>query len=287
MIITLTTIILSTLSYRFSQTRNEHPIRLTEGNDTDTQCTCTTVPQDTLQLHKYIQTRFNSLQIQLYCGAGQWHRIAFLNMTDPSQQCPSAWREYNTSGIRACGRPYSTNGSCLGVTYGTESMTYSRVCGQVIGYQIGSPDAFNKRLFLNPENIDMDGINISWLGVPHHHIWSYVGGLSENSSLHSGSNCPCALISGPYRPPSYMDNNYHCESGNPIESFEYNQVFSKDAIWDGKKCEGTCCIGAKSPPWFSVQFPAPTTEMIEVSICADESTDNEDTLIELLEIYVQ
>ena len=42
-----------------------------------------------------------------------------------------------------------------------------------------------------------------------------------------------------------------------------------------------------SPPWFSVQLPAPTTEMIEVSICADESTDNEDTPIELLEIYVQ
>ena len=41
------------------------------------------------------------------------------------------------------------------------------------------------------------------------------------------------------------------------------------------------------PPWFSVQLPAPTTDMIEVSICADESTDNEDTPIELLEIYVQ
>ena len=112
--ITLTAIILSALSYRFSQTRNEHPIQLTEGNDTIVLCNI--VPQDTLQLHKYIQTQLDSLQIQLYCGAGQWHRIAFLNMTDPSQQCPSAWREYNTSGVRACGRPYSTEGSCLGVT---------------------------------------------------------------------------------------------------------------------------------------------------------------------------
>ena len=27
------------------------------------------------------------------CGAGLWHRVAYLNMSDPSQQCPSAWRE--------------------------------------------------------------------------------------------------------------------------------------------------------------------------------------------------
>jgi hypothetical protein len=53
------------------------------------------------------------------------------------------------------------------------------------------------------------------------------------------------------------------------------------------QCEGTCCNGTNSPPWFTVQLPAPTTDVIEVSICADESIDTEDTPIELLEIYVQ
>ena len=51
--------------------------------------------------------------------------------------------------------------------------------------------------------------------------------------------------------------------------------------------EGACCNSTMSPPWFSVQLPAPTTEVIEVSICGDESTDNEDTTIKLLEINVQ
>ena len=41
------------------------------------------------------------------------------------------------------------------------------------------------------------------------------------------------------------------------------------------------------PPWFSVQLPAPMNDMIEVRICADESTDNEDTPVELVEIYLQ
>ena len=263
--ITLTATIFSALSYGLSQANNE--------------------PFTGFQLDESIQKKLTGLQIQLYCGAGQWHRIAFLNMTDPSQQCPSAWREYNTSGVRACGRKYSTEGSCSSSTYKADSVPYRRVCGQVIGYQVGSPDAFNEHRFLN--HIDMDGINITHVGIPYYHIWSFVGGLTENSSLHRRSSCPCSSISDPYRPPPYTDNNYHCESGNPTESFENNQVFSSDPIWDGKKCEGTCCIGAKNPPWFSVQLPAPTTDMIEVSICADESTDNEDTPIELLEIYIQ
>ena len=39
--------------------------------------------------------------------------------------------------------------------------------------------------------------------------------------------------------------------------------------------------------WFSVQLPAPTTDMIEVSICCDQDTMDEDTPVELIEIYMQ
>ena len=67
----------------------------------------------------------------------------------------------------------------------------------------------------------------------------------------------------------------------------HNQIFNNDPLWDGQQCEGTCCTGTNSPPWFSVQLPAPTTDTIEVSICADEGTYNEDTPVQLLEIYVQ
>ena len=46
---------------------------------------------------------------RLHCGDGLWHRIAHLNMSNPSQKCPPAWREYNgTSNIRVCGRPDHT-----------------------------------------------------------------------------------------------------------------------------------------------------------------------------------
>ena len=65
------------------------------------------------------------------------------------------------------------------------------------------------------------------------------------------------------------------------------QIFTSDRLWDGEQCEGTCCSGTRFPLWFSVQLPTLTSDRIEVRICADESTSNEDVLIELLEIFVQ
>ena len=62
-----------------------------------------------------------------------------------------------------------------------------------------------------------------------------------------------------------------------------NQLYASDPLWDGYQCEqvNTCCPGA---PWFSVQFPAYTSDSIEMRICGDESTANENTPISLLEI---
>ena len=83
----------------------------------------------------------DTLQLQYQCGGGTWYHIAHLNMSDPSQQCPPAWRNYNTSGVRACGRPSTFGESCSSTTY-TTGRLYSKVCGRVIGYQVVSPDAF-------------------------------------------------------------------------------------------------------------------------------------------------
>ena len=203
-------------------------------------------------------------------------------MTDPSQQCPSAWREYNTSGVKACGRPFTSTGSCAAVFYLTNRQ-YSRVCGRIIGYQVASPDAFNS-------NRDLDGIIVSH-GTKHDYIWSFVGGLTENSSHHTANNCPCSA-GGETAPPTFIGDNYYCESGNPMDTFKTGgQLYSNDKLWDGKQCagEGICCTGNhnNSLPWFHVELPTPTTDTIEVSICCDQSTTDEDTPVELIEIYVQ
>ena len=128
----------------------------------------------------------------------------------------------------------------------------------------------------------LDGVSITY-GQPRKHIWSYVAGASENGASNS---CPCSPMKGE-NPQSFVDDNYYCESGNPTNRDMLGILFIDDKLWDGKQCEGTCCTDSKSPPWFSVRLPNPTTESIEVRICCDQGTGNEDTPIELLEIYVQ
>ena len=73
------------------------------------------------------------------CSAGVWMRVANLDMTDPNQQCPSGFRDV-TFPRCSCGRPFSTR--CISTTFPVNGVEYSRVCGRIIGYQYGSPNAF-------------------------------------------------------------------------------------------------------------------------------------------------
>ena len=103
---------------------------------------------------------FSGLSSVSECGDGLWYRVAYLNMTDPSQQCPPAWREYSTSGVRACGRPASNGGSRPATLYPTNRQ-YSRVCGRVIGFQVGSPDGFSRYYARSLDQGYMDGVSIT------------------------------------------------------------------------------------------------------------------------------
>ena len=80
------------------------------------------------QIRNYVRSFMANYQSTVeHCGPGMWHRIAYLNMSDPSQQCPSNWRYLydNPSGVRACGR---FGIGCPGVFYPVTHQ-YSRVCG--------------------------------------------------------------------------------------------------------------------------------------------------------------
>ena len=119
--------------------------------------------------------------------------ISLHQMSDPSHQCPSVWRKYDESGVRACGRPTTTAG-CASIQYISSYQQYSRMCGRVIGYQFASPDAF-KQNSPNGNDINLDGINIT-RGANRTHIWSYVAGINQNLSLQSTAKCPCSSENG-------------------------------------------------------------------------------------------
>ena len=218
------------------------------------------------------------------CGAGEWIRVAYLNMKDPSQTCPPAWREITNNGVRVCGRPSSSNDMCHGTFYSSGGRTFTKVCGRVIGYQIGHPDAFHNFDSINTAYVE--GVSITHGIFARAHIWTYAADTSETSSHRA---CPCDSGSSS-SPPSFVGNNYYCESGNKNSSFTNYFLYADDPLWDGEDCstEGTCCSGINGqfPPWFTVPLNNPTNDNIEVRICADFDT-SEDTPIELLEIYIQ
>ena len=206
-------------------------------------------------------------------------------MSDPSQQCPSVWQEITTP-HRVCGRR-STSASCEGLTYSTGGEQYDQVCGRIIGYQSGTPDAFA----FTRQSVDsyyMDGISVTHGSPRQHHIRSFVGGLNEVTTL-PASTCPCVDGStSQTRIPSFVGQNYFCETG--ITSGQRLGYFypNGDPLWDGQGCGPTSsCCTFNSPPWFNVQLSSPTTDDIEVRICGNEGIGNEDTPIQLIELYVK
>ena len=108
------------------------------------------------------------LQVFSCGGSTGWRRVAYLNMSAPSQHCPSVWQEITTP-HRVCGRR-STGPSCEGLNYATGGEQYDQVCGRIISYQIGTPDTFTRRNISINSNY-MDGVSTTHR-FPRQHIWS-------------------------------------------------------------------------------------------------------------------
>ena len=221
-------------------------------------------------------------------GEGGWTRVAYLNMSDPSQQCPTDFQLYDVNGVRACGRQHSLIGTCHSVTYSTNGISYSEVCGRVIGYQVGSTDGVVPQE-LNPtiDSSYVEGVSITHRS-PRQHIWTMMAGLREvGSSDTLGWECPCN-IDITINVPSFIGDNYFCESGNPFSSINYD-FLDDDPLWDGEGCggnEGPCC-NVPGIPWFFKVLNSSTTDDIELRVCGDQGSNQEDAPVSLYEIYVK
>ena len=217
-------------------------------------------------------------------GSTGWRRVAYLNMSDPSQQCPSVWREYTTP-FRVCGRRSFTT-SCKGLNYITGSEQYHQVCGRIIGYQLGSPESFLLSRGHSINSVYVEGVSVTH-GSPRQHIWTFACGVDEGT-CYTG-NCPCVAGSHIGSIPSFVGQNYFCETGLTQWPRTYGVLYSDgDPLWDGQGCGPTSsCCTFNSPPWFDVTLSSPTTDDIEVRICENQGSNDIDTPIQLTELYVK
>ena len=219
------------------------------------------------------------------CGGSGWRRVVYLNMSDPSQQCPSVWQEITTP-HRVCGRRSSSAG-CEGLTYSTGSEQYDQVCGRIIGYQIGTPTSF-RGSSLSINNVYVDGISVTH-GSPRQHIWTFAAGIDEQTTY---SCCTCPCIAGSTNGnniPTFVGQNYFCETGLTRWNGTSGVFWlDGDPLWDGQGCGPTSsCCTFNSPPWFNVTLPSTTTDDIEVRICDNERIQNDDIPIQLVELYAK
>ena len=236
----------------------------------------------------YGDARLVYCHMDTLCGkGGGWRRIASLNMTNPNEKCPTQFRLYSQGGVRACGRPVTSSGSCVGITFPSRDIKYSQVCGKVIGYQYNSPDG--AEAYFASKNVNspyIDGISLTH-GSPRKHIWSFISGFSDVGS----NRCPCGSNS-PNAVPSFVGSDYYCESGchDNIATYGSSSTFYySDPLWDGKSCGSseTSCCQRNLIPWFYKSFGYSTTDYIEMRVCCDQDTVDEDVTFEQYEIYVK
>ena len=256
----------------------------------DRQAARNTINQDIRQELRSIAPRLSGAGIGsgACCGITEgWTRVVYLNMSNSSQQCPSAWEEASQP-VRSCGRVASTTGSCDSATFATNGRSYSRVCGRLRGYQVGYNNAFNP-YFHGANTINsfyVDGVSITY-GSPRMHIWTLAVGRSDAETDRNG--CPC-LNAGTarYSSPPFVGQNYFCESGMSNLASSGTAV-SSEPLWDGEGCPATSsCCQFNNPPYFCRTLPSTTTDNIEIRICGDTlSTSSEDTHIDFIEIYIQ
>ena len=245
----------------------------------------------------------NGSIISVYCdmegsncdGKGGWMRVGYLNMSEPNATCPSGLtqRQYNNIDHGVCGLPNS--GTISHAFFPTQGIRYNKVCGQLRGYQYQSPDAFGHGSN-NIESYYVDGISITYGSSPRKHIWTYAGGLTSDNVPYPSLSCPCNAnnTEAPAYKPNFIGDDYYCESAIPPyvsgNTHRWQHVlYVNDTLWDGQQCdgnEGPCCTNPKMP-WFIKTLNVITNEDIELRVCGNQDYPDEDTPLDIIELYIR
>ena len=213
-------------------------------------------------------------------------RVGQINMTKDNSSCPRHLELIEQSGKRMCYSPL-TGTRFTSVVFPTFNIKYNHVCGRAVGYARYGPNAFYYSVSSSYKSIDqpyVEGLSITYtINDERKHIWSLAGGYTDPGNGHA-NHCPCAGGSS-YRPPSYVGDDYYCESGRPSTSNSENW-YMDNPLWDGQGCHSSsrCCYNRRQP-WFWQILPEMTDSDIEVRWLRPTGSGHH-VAIEQLELYV-
>ena len=251
----------------------------------------------------WIKPSSDSTAIRVYCKmdascgnmTGGWMRVAHIDMTNSSHQCPSGLSLTTRSSAprRACDVTSDSTSSCPSNKYSTHGVSYSHVYGRIKAYQNGWPIAYHYG-YNSINQAYVFGVSLTHGQNPRKHIWTFAGAADESSG-NPTFKCPCINTNiqlSSFNIPSFIGNDYFCDTSLSSHYTNYGKVFfPTDPLWDGQGCgsSNTCCsianLCTNSPPWFIKHLSSSTTDDVEMRVCKPRTDGS--TPVEVVELYVQ
>ena len=177
---------------------------------------------------------------------GKWRRVAYLNVT--SSNCPkSLQHDAGESSCKICG----AGPKCSSVTYPSGGLSYSQVCGRIDVQYSGTPDGLevfsSQRLpSISLDDNYVDGVSLTYGTCPRNHIWTF--------SAKSSNSCTMRCSAW-----GFVNSDYSCME---------------------------CINSAFKQETFYRNLTQPTTDDIEMRLCRDQWSSDEDVHITFVELFV-
>lgn len=306
----LTVVVLACIDSSLASTCSDFPVRLpgkileVSSSDSSTfTCPSEAEREATLDmlnrdLNSIIADQISVIERLTYpieCPGGGWVKVADFNLeTDYSAVCPGEWIKEDINGVAHCqlNAISSPSSLCQLATFSTNSISYSQVCGRVKGYQIGRTTGF----FLSASDASLplssaylDGVSITY-DSQRGHVWSFGSGTASTNSglINTLHLCPCLseATASEINLPSYIGNNYFCDSGSYNQS-TLREFYHEDPLWDGAGCmpgNGCCERG----PYFVSNLTESTCDDLEVRLCTHtEDFGRVNIGVSIIELYVK
>ncbi len=161
-------------------------------------------------------------------------RVADLDLYN----CPPGLRSQTVQGNNTCIKnEYGKR--CTSVLYKTFGISYSNMCGNIVGYGIETLDGLTRTSSSQRDDLDdnyLDGISLQSDGS---HVWSFVAGMCTVSC----NNIPAFVINEDYICDGHCTTGHYCDG----------------PLWDTPIC------GRGNP--FLKTLSAPSTADIELRVC--------------------
>ena len=223
------------------------------------------------------------------CGDGVWMRIAYFDTNQPLAECPDPLMRLVVGGNSYCLR--QTANGCDSVFFDVLGRNYSEVCGMIVAKQYGHINAFaDAPSAATVDDTYAEGILIT-RGSPRQHVWTYTVADVANPPVGytNPDKCPCIGHASAPQPPSFVGNDYYCDSANDAAGDAVaNQLYNK-TLWnsEGPMCSvsATCCENPDQP-WFKKKLDAPVNDNIELRWCGNNDLI-EATATERVELYIR